>query len=87
MRDPLSFQLVWDAFTFAGVSPGHGTVFVRVRGDGYILKAPWCAPLFSERNGYKLAVINFLGWRVFPLRAEELVDQLVKGDECSTRRP
>lgn len=84
--DPLSLQVNWSPFTFAAVSPIHGMAFYRIRGDGHILKAPWNAPLFSERNGYKLPVATFMGWRIFPLRAEELVSLLVRGDTCPVPR-
>jgi len=84
-RDPVSLQLTWaDPFTFVGVSPFHGVAFYRIRGDGHILKAPWCAALFSERNGYKIPLVRLFGFRIFPLRAEELVHQAVRGEECPT---
>jgi hypothetical protein len=86
MLDPISLQLSWSPFTFATVSPFQGVAFFRFRGDGFQIKAPWDEPLFSERNGYRIPLINFLGWRVFPLRAEEMIGTLVRTEECSTRR-
>jgi hypothetical protein len=47
------------------LSREFGIWWVR-HGRNYItLKAPWNAPLFSERNGYVKPRISFRGWRLF----------------------
>lgn len=34
-------------------------------GDNYFtIRAPWRAPLFSERYGYTPTVFRFFGWRI-----------------------
>jgi hypothetical protein len=72
-RDPWSIQATWNPFTFASIAPGPGIAFYRCVGDGLILKAPWCEALFSERNGYRLPLFSLFGFRIFPLKAQELV--------------
>jgi hypothetical protein len=69
-------QIVFSTFTFFVLT--SRSVFWRIRGDGWILKTPWMKPLFSERNGYAPAVMQWRGWRIFRLRAEEMLTLLVR---------
>ena len=34
------------------------------------VKAPWCKPLFSEREGHRVPRFKFLGFRIFRRTAE-----------------
>lgn len=47
------------------ISPRYGIAWFRF-GKHYerlhIVRAPWCPPLFSERNGYE-NIKRFMGWR------------------------
>ena len=60
----------------------HQTIFYRLRGDGWQIKAPWMPALFSERNGFKKPHRLCFGWRLFRLRAEDLVELLVRVDRA-----
>lgn len=45
--------------------PRYGHAMIRLRGKFYCLKAPWCAPLFSERYRMGVRVIPLaFGWRI-----------------------
>lgn len=49
-------------YTFA---PRYGILMIRIRGKFYQLKAPWNAPLFSERHGFEVKVIPlWFGFRI-----------------------
>lgn len=43
----------------------RGGVTWRVGGGAWCFRAPWSAPLFSERNGRHRFVFKRWGWRLF----------------------
>jgi hypothetical protein len=43
----------------------YGIVGVRWGGALCRLKAPWCRPLWSERNGRQTPLFRLCGWRLF----------------------
>jgi hypothetical protein len=50
------------------INPNHGIAFTR----NWMVRAPWCKPLFSERNGFKVPVAKMLGFRLFRLDPKRL---------------
>lgn len=49
-------------FFFASWKEGCWTA--RYRKHNLSLRAPWCRPLFSERNGYIRVFASCRGWRL-----------------------
>lgn len=46
------------------VAPRYGSAMIRLRGKFYVLRAPWCRPLFSERYGDMRVIRLGFGWRI-----------------------
>lgn len=42
----------------------YGIWWVRFFGRGYVIRAPWNPPLFSERYGHRLPIVILRGWRL-----------------------
>ncbi len=47
-----------------GFWPRYGLAFIRLRGYFYTVKAPWCRPLWSERQGITPPLAEWRGWRI-----------------------
>lgn len=47
------------------VSVRHGLAWLRIGSLGWSVKAPWCRPLFSERNGLRVPIASAFGFRLF----------------------
>ncbi len=48
------------------LSPVYGSMWWTDDAGGplWVLKAPWCRALFSEREGIQQPVWKFMGWRL-----------------------
>lgn len=47
------------------MSVRHGLAWLRIGSLGWSVKAPWCRPLFSERNGLRVPIASAFGFRLF----------------------
>lgn len=58
-----TIRVFWQPIGWA-LSHEYGTWWIGLGRWRLMLKAPWNAPLFSERHGYRRPILRFRGWRL-----------------------